>query len=100
MRSRYVAFVRQNSAYLAATWHPSTRPSDIRLDPNRQWLGLKIIKAPPSQPGDTTAVVEFVASYQNTPGALARPVDETLHEVSQFVRERGRWFYLVGRHIK
>jgi len=92
MRSRYVAFVTENSAYLAATWHVSTRPSDIRLDPGRQWLGLKIIKAQPIQPGDTTAVVEFVASYRKTRGALAHPVDETLHEVSQFVRERGRWF--------
>ncbi|MBC7610715.1 MAG: zinc chelation protein SecC, partial [Polaromonas sp.] len=32
MRSRYIAFVLGRADYLAATWHPSTRPVDISAD--------------------------------------------------------------------
>ena len=37
------------------------------------------------------APVEFVARYQAGGASAAR-----LHEVSRFVREHGRWYYLDG----
>ncbi|WP_223247347.1 YchJ family protein [Sulfuriferula sp. AH1] len=91
MRSRYTAFVMQDEAYLLATWHPSTRPPHLGLaqeTPRPQWLGLKILG---HQSQDAThATVEFVAR-QKIAGRAYR-----LHEVSRFVLESGRWFYVDG----
>lgn len=91
MRSRYTAFVMQDEAYLLATWHPSTRPSHLGLAeemPRPQWLGLKIMNH--QSQDETHATVEFVAR-QKVAGRAYR-----LHEVSRFVRESGRWFYVDG----
>ena len=86
MRSRYSAYVLQLADYLSATWHPSTRPSTLELDPPR-WLGLQVKRHEAS--GDT-ATVEFVARYK-VGGKAGR-----LQECSRFVREDGRWYYLDG----
>lgn len=89
MRSRYSAYVRGAVDYLLATWHLSTRPPSLDLDPGVRWLGL-VVKQHEQSDVDT-AVVEFVARYR-IGGAPAVP----LHEISRFVREDGRWFYLDG----
>lgn len=85
MRSRYSAFVREDTAYLLATWHPSTRPDTIDFsdDNKTQWLGLSIKKT-------TENCVEFVARYK-IGGRAYR-----LHETSRFVLEQGKWFYVDG----
>lgn len=90
MRSRYSAFVRGDTAYLQATWHPSTRPADLTLEPGIRWLGLQVRG---HRAVDAThAEVEFVArSRPAGPGAAHR-----LHERSRFVREDGRWYYVDG----
>lgn len=91
MRSRYTAFVMQDEAYLLATWHPSTRPAHLGLAqeaPRPQWLGLKIMDY--RMQDATHATVEFVAR-QKIAGRAYR-----LHEVSRFVLESGRWFYVDG----
>lgn len=86
MRSRFSAFARRDAAYLAATWHPATRPV-IDFPPGLEWARLRIVAA--REDGDT-ATVEFVARGRNggTP--------HELHEVSRFVREAGRWLYVDG----
>lgn len=33
MRSRYSAFVREDAAYLLATWHASQRPATLDFEP-------------------------------------------------------------------
>ena len=86
MRSRFSAFARRDAAYLAATWHPSTRPA-IDFPPGLEWVRLRIVAA--REDGDT-ATVEFVARGRNG-GA-----PHELHEVSRFVREAGRWLYVDG----
>jgi SEC-C motif-containing protein len=92
MRSRYSAYVLKLEAYLLATWHDSTRPAvlDLAAD-NTKWTGLEIRKHDAESPDRAT--VEFVAHYK-TGGRAAR-----LHEVSRFVREDGKWFYLDGEFI-
>ncbi len=87
MRSRYAAFVEQNSDYLVNTWHASTRRAHIDFTPGQQWLLLRIIDA---QADGDTATVEFVAR--------SRIAGQThvLHEVSRFVRDSDRWFYVDG----
>lgn len=89
MRSRYVAYALGLESYLLATWHPSTRPADLKLDEDPpHWLGLAI-KRHEVQDEDR-ATVEFVARYK-IGGRAYR-----LHETSRFVLEDGRWFYIDG----
>lgn len=88
MRSRYTAFVVGDTAHLARSWHPRTRPEEIAIDPDVRWTGLQIIDAPPAD-GDT-GVVEFRAEWIQDGDRGAR------HERSRFVRLRGRWVYLDG----
>ena len=90
MRSRYSAYVLSLEAYLLATWHTSTRPPTLDLsdDKDLRWLGLKIKRHETSSPD--SACVEFVARHK-TGGRAQR-----LHEISRFLREDGRWYYLDG----
>ena len=89
MRSRYVAFVMQNEAYLLSTWHPGKRPISIPFEPGTKWLGLQIINK--KEIDANHAEVEFIARYR-VGGASA----QRGHERSQFVREAGRWLYVSG----
>ena len=88
MRSRYTAFVRGRADYLQATWHVSTRPTELALDAGTRWLGLEVRDH--QRTGDQRAEVEFVARYR-VGGRAVR-----LHERSRFVCEAGRWYYVDG----
>lgn len=90
MRSRYTAYTQLAEAYLLATWHSSTRPAALGLaeDAATKWIGLEV-KRHEQQDADH-AIVEFVARYKVNGRA------HRLHEVSRFVREAGRWFYVDG----
>ena len=89
MRSRYSAYALGLEDYLLATWHPSTRPASLNLGaaPQAKWLGL-VVKLRTG--GDAVATVEFIARYKV--GGRA----QRLHEISSFVREDGRWYYVDG----
>ncbi len=91
MRSRYAAYVLGLEPYLLATWHPSTRPERLDLDAEAapKWLGLEVRRHETA--GADEAIVEFVARYR-LGGRGHR-----LHELSRFVCEAGRWFYVDGR---
>ena len=88
MRSRYTAFTRLDETYLLATWHPSTRPAALNLagDTDTKWIGLGVKRFDVT--GSDSAIVEFVARYKI--GGRA----QRLQEVSRFVREQGRWYYV------
>jgi len=88
MRSRYSAFVRGDVPYLLATWHASTRPASLALEEGAKWLGLEIRQH--RMTGADTAEVEFVARFRVAGRAVRQ------HELSRFVREDGRWFYVDG----
>jgi SEC-C motif domain protein len=88
MRSRYSAFVLNRADYLLATWHASTRPADVATDDATKWLGLEVRRH--TVIDAYHAQVEFVARYRLA-GRGAR-----IHELSRFVREEGRWYYLDG----
>ena len=91
MRSRYTAFVRGDEAYLLATWHPSTRPSETKSEPGTKWLGLEVRDH--REIDATHAQVEFVARCRPAPGSGPAV---RLHERSRFVREGARWYYVDG----
>ncbi|GAA1855083.1 YchJ family protein [Myceligenerans crystallogenes] len=92
MRSRYSAFAVGDAAYLWETWHPATRPGELDLDDDAiVWRRLDILRTEKGGPFDDTGVVEFEARY--------RSGDERglLHEISDFTREAGRWYYVSGK---
>ncbi len=88
MRSRYSAFAVGDAAYLLATWHPSTRPAALELDPGTRWLGLDVLATDGGGLLAAEGTVEFVA-HRISGGARGEQ-----HEVSRFVREDGAWRYL------
>lgn len=114
MRSRYSAYVLGLNDYLLATWHETTRPTTLDLDELPKWIGLTVkqhlqkkidnatlaqteIKpapepatAPETAPHPEQATVEFVARYKINGRA------HKLHEISRFIRENGRWYYIDG----
>ena len=83
MRSRYSAFALGDVDYLLTSWHSSTRPQQLELDTAQQWVRLKIINTSKDS-------VEFIATCKLNGKA------HKLHEVSRFVFEHGRWYYLDG----
>ena len=90
MRSRYSAYVRRLEPYLLDTWHAGTRPPslDLNQDGTTRWLGLEIRRH--ERTGPDSAIVEFVARYKIA-GRVFR-----LHEISRFIHENGRWYYIDG----
>ncbi len=90
MRARYSAFALGDLTYLLSSWHPSTRPAALELDPARSWVRLEILDATDGGPFADTGEVEFRAHHRT--GAV-RGVQ---HERSRFARRRGRWYYLDG----
>jgi SEC-C motif-containing protein len=89
MRSRYTAFVLSRTDHLLATWHASRRPAELTLEPGVRWLGLQVRSH--RLLGADHAEVEFVARQRDGSGRAHR-----LHELSRFVREAGRWYYVDG----
>jgi len=90
MRSRYTAYVRGHENHLFRTWHPATRPADVRPHPGIRWLGLEVVRTEAGGPEDGTGVVGFVARYRDADG------DHVLRETSRFERRAGRWVYRDG----
>jgi len=91
MRSRYCAYVLGDVDYVLSSWHPGTRPAELDLGDAAatRWLGLDVKRHAPVDADH--AVVEFVARYRVGGGSAFR-----LHEISRFVREDGRWYYVDG----
>jgi SEC-C motif-containing protein len=88
MRSRYTAYVRGDEAHLLASWHPSTRPAVVELDPALSWTGLEVLAAAGGLL-DAVGSVSFRASH------VRRGVPGVLKEHSRFARDRGRWAYVA-----
>ena len=88
MRSRYSAFVLGDEKYLMQSWHPRTRPREVKPEPGTKWLGLEVRSH--KQLDAINAEVEFVARYR-VAGRAVR-----LHERSRFLKEESRWYYLDG----
>ncbi|MFE2752085.1 YchJ family protein [Actinosynnema sp. NPDC059335] len=88
MRSRYSAFAVGDEDYLLATWHPTTRPASLELDPEQRWTRLEILDRADGTLFQSTGTVEFRAHYR------VGGHHDVLHERSRFVREHGSWLYL------
>lgn len=96
MRSRFSAYVMGDYAYILRTYGQAQRQT-LSLNilkessENTQWLSLEVIQHKPQ--GDA-AQVEFKAYYQ---------VDSlyyVMHEMSDFEKVDGQWFYTTGTMLK
>jgi len=88
MRSRYSAYSVGDTAYLLKTWHPSTRPATLELDPDVRWYRLDIVSRTGGGMLEAMGTVEFRAHYRVDGRA------DQQHENSTFVREDGEWLYV------
>ncbi|MDQ7729280.1 YchJ family metal-binding protein [Halomonas sp. SpR8] len=92
MRSRYSAFVLGLHDYLLATWHPATQPGELASDPETDWKSLSIVAAEP--PLENTGYVHFKAYFYGR--GREQKGWHVLEEVSRFVKEQQRWWYIDG----
>lgn len=90
MRSRFTAFALGDEKYLLDTWHSSTRPMTLELDPAQKWLRLEILDKHDGGPWDSQGTVTFAAHY-SFEGQRGKQ-----QELSRFVREDKQWFYVDG----
>lgn len=88
MRSRYAAYVLGDVDYLRATWQADACPED--LEPNAEWLGLRILGCAGGGEQDAEGTVAFVAAFRDGARVIG------LHETSRFVRAGGCWLYAGG----
>jgi SEC-C motif domain protein len=88
MRSRYSAFAVGDAAYLLRTWHSSTRPKTLDLDPATKWTRLAVLETRDGGLLDATGIVKFRAVYVHD-GRRG-----VMEETSRFVRESKLWTYL------
>lgn len=90
MRSRYSAFALGLSDYLLRSWHSTTRPDSLELDPEVRWLRLLVAETERGGPFDVEGSVTFTAIGRGPEGRFEQ------HERSRFAREGGAWRYLDG----
>jgi SEC-C motif-containing protein len=88
MRSRYSAFAVGDMGYLLRTYHSSSRPGALSLDPSTGWTRLAVLETQDGGLFDSEGTVRFRAVY-------VRDGKRGVHaETSRFVREDGRWTYV------
>ncbi|HEV7949276.1 MAG TPA: YchJ family metal-binding protein [Glaciihabitans sp.] len=90
MRSRYSAFVLGLADYLLDTWHPTTRPESLQLDSGIRWFRLDILSRRNGILPHSRGEVEFSAHFRDGSDV------GTQHEVSEFLKQDGRWFYVAS----
>ena len=91
MRSRYTAFALGDRGHLERSWHPSTRPERLDLDPDLHWQSLTIDETDGGLAGDRAGTVSFRARWRTATGEQGE-----LRERSRFVHRRDRWWYVDG----
>lgn len=96
MRSRYSAHAKKVFDYLFETTLPANRKEDDRKGTEAwskklDWQRLDIRRSENGGPDDPAGTVEFVARYRKNSKAFDH------HEVAEFVREDGRWYFKDGQ---
>lgn len=87
MRSRFTAFVLKLEDYLFASWHVTSRPTELDLANAPNWTSLRILG---SQQKEKYGQVHFQAIYRLNSGW------GYLQENSEFIQEGNDWYYLKG----
>jgi SEC-C motif-containing protein len=92
MRSRYTAYVKKRILYLVETdFH------DVDIEATKAWMEsatfyrLEILKIYRGKPLDKKGRIEFKAWYRDEEGE-----EKVHHELSDFEKYKGRWYYARG----
>ncbi len=98
MRSRYSAYVLCNVDHLERSLAPEARTDHDRKAAESwaksvTWQGLNILSTSGGKGDDQTGVVEFECHFKEN------GIERVHHEVSNFRREDGGWFYVDGKVI-
>lgn len=101
MRSRYSAFVLGLVDSLLESWHPSTRPQALELDPEIEWRRLLVESSERGGPFDREGFVTFTAIGRTPEGRFEQ------RERSRFLRDgdglepgaEERWLYVDGEPL-
>jgi SEC-C motif-containing protein len=98
MRSRYTAYTMANCEYIKKTMQGKPligfqEAEAANWARSVQWLGLNVIEAHQDALNENTGFVEFKALY------LENNKLKAIHEISEFHRINGRWFYVDGKLI-
>lgn len=99
MRSRYSAYATVNIDYILKTTHPSTRKfhdaeSIKNWAKSNSWQKLELISIEGGGVKDKNGTVEFKAFYLDS---TSNP--QIHHEISNFVKELGKWFFVDGKAV-
>jgi SEC-C motif domain protein len=99
MRSRYSAHVKVELDYIKQSTHSSERKktnpqATASWCKKSEWQSLEILSTRDGGPEDQTGTVEFVARYRHKGNAVR------YHEVAEFAREDGRWYFVNGETPK
>jgi SEC-C motif domain protein len=98
MRARYTAYVEGEIDYVRATTFLANH-EDFDEDGARKWSrdadwqGLEIVSTIAGGKDDNKGTVEFVARY------LQDGEEAEHHEISQFKRENGKWYFVDGKFV-
>ncbi len=96
MRARYTAYTQVNMDFIKDTHDPSTRKK-TNMDENQAWAEqtnwkeLEILNTKKGGPDDSWGQVEFKAHFDS------QGESGTHHEVSEFNKKGGRWFFTDGK---
>lgn len=99
MRSRYAAYAVADVEYLLRTTHPSTRDLYNAAGIGEwacanRWQKLEILSTTGGGAADKKGTVEFRAHYLDAAGE-----SRIHHEISNFAKELGRWFFVDGKIV-
>ncbi|MGN0855751.1 MAG: YchJ family protein [Kiritimatiellia bacterium] len=98
MRARYSAYVTEHIQFLRtsavrAVQEEFDERTSTLWSRSAKWHGLEILRTEKGQPGDTTGVVEFRATY------TANNEFCNHHEIATFVREPDGWKFEDGQLV-
>ena len=93
MRSRYSAYVLHHIDYIKVTTHTSTQ-SNYNFESLKDWAtqsDWKSLQVFSSSDSEREGVVNFEAGYISSRKVVFH------HELSNFIKENGKWFYVDGK---
>ncbi len=98
MRSRYAAYVLGAVDYILETTAVEAREGVDRANTelwskSAEWLGLEIVRTEGGGPSDEQGTVEFIARFK------VKGFPQRHHEIGEFVRRDGRWFFADGEEV-
>ncbi len=98
MRARYTAYAKQKIGFIRDSMLKSTQDqfdeaATTKWSAKSTWLGLEINSVEGDDDTSSEATVDFTARYER--GGET----EDHHEVAQFKRDKGQWYFVNGKLI-